>query len=138
MPVLNYTQRLTNLQNRKFDKEFNESIISKSFGLKKLSDNVKYLVKSMRPIHEKYNARTLDAANKVLKHLQEGYDLHFNRAYRIQGSVKTSTNIKVHSDLDLLTVIDRYYFPEIRRSEAYTWSDPDEDIKSLEHNQKKF
>ena len=32
MATLNYTKRLANLQNRKFDKELNESLISKSFG----------------------------------------------------------------------------------------------------------
>jgi len=131
MAALDYTKRLTNLQNRKFDRELNESLISKSFSAGQLPDNVKYLVESMRPIDQKYNAKTIDAAGRVQKHLENNLDLHFNRAYRTQGSVRTATNIKVHSDFDLLTIIDRYFYPEISNGNVYKDSDPDEDIKEL-------
>lgn len=131
MASLNYTKRLTNLQNRKFDKELNESVISESFRGTDLPDNVKYLVESMRPIDQKYNSRTIDAANRVQKHLQDQLNLHFNRAYRTQGSVKTFTNIKVHSDFDLLTIIDKYFYPEVSSGNKYEDSDPYDDIKEL-------
>jgi len=133
MATLNYTKRLSNLQDRKFDRELNESLISKTFSASQLPDNVKYLVESMRPIDQKYNSKTIDAASRVQKHLQDGYDLHFNRAYRTQGSVRTATNIKVHSDFDLLTIIDRYHFnaPEIPNEIDYTETSPDDDILEL-------
>jgi len=131
MATLDYTKRLTNLQNRKFDRELNESLISKSFSAGQLPSNVKYLVESMRPIDQKYNAKTIDAASKVQKHLEDNFDLHFQRAYRTQGSVRTATNIKVHSDFDLLTIIDRYYYPEISNGNVYKESVPDEDIKEM-------
>jgi hypothetical protein len=131
MATLNYTNRLSNLQNRKFDRELNESLISKSFSAGQLPDNVKYLVECMRPIDQKYNAKTLDAAGRVQKHLEDNFNLHFNRAYRTQGSVKTATNIKVHSDFDLLAIIDRYFYPEISSGNVYKDSDPNEDIKEL-------
>lgn len=133
MATLNYTKRLSNLQDRKFDRELNESLISKTFSASQLPENVKYLVESMRPIDQKYNNRTIDAAGRVQKHLQDGYNLHFNRAYRTQGSVRTATNIKVHSDFDLLTVIDRYSFnaPGIPNESDYTSSNPDDDILEL-------
>ncbi len=130
MATLDYTTRLVNLQNRKFDQELNESIISKSFSSKDFPANIKYLLESMSPIDQKYNDRTIEAAGRVQKHLQDNYKLHFNRAFRTQGSVKTRTNIKVHSDFDLLTIIDRYNFnaPGIPNEKDYTESDPDEDI----------
>lgn len=131
MAALDYTKRLTNLQNRKFDRELKESLISKSFSARDIPDNVKYLVESMRPIDQKYNSKTFDAANRVQKHLQEGFNLHFNRVYRTQGSVKTATNIKVHSDIDLLTIIDKYFYPEISNGNTYTASDPHDDIREL-------
>lgn len=133
MATLNYTKRLTNLQNRRFDRELNESIISRSFSTKGLPDDIKYLMESMRPIDQKYNARTIEAASNVQKHLEGGFHLHFNRAYRTQGSVMTATNIKVHSDYDLLTIIDRYHFnaPGIPNESDYTASNPDEDISAL-------
>jgi hypothetical protein len=131
MATLNYTTRLTNLQNRKFDRELNESLLSKSFSTKNLPDDVKYLLEAMRPIDKKYNDKTIEAANRVQKHVETGYNLHFKRAYRRQGSVMTSTNIKVHSDFDLLTIIDRYHYPEVSNGNHYTESDPNDDIKEL-------
>jgi hypothetical protein len=140
MATLDYTKRLTNLQNRKFDRELNESLISKSFSSKLLPDNVKYLVESMRPIDQKYNQKTIEAAGRVQKHLQDGYNLHFNRAFRTQGSVRTATNIKVHSDFDLLAIIDRYHYnaPDIPNESDYIASNPDEDILELRRQSTKI
>ncbi|GAB3719309.1 hypothetical protein GCM10027592_62830 [Spirosoma flavus] len=130
MATLNYANRLANLQNRKFDKELNESVLSKSFETRQIPDDVKYLLESMRPIDQKYNDKTYTAAQRVQTHLQNGLELHFERAYRTQGSVKTNTNIKVHSDFDLLTIVDKYHYPQTLRS-SYTASDPNQDIKEL-------
>jgi len=131
MATLNYTKRLSNLQTRKFDQELHESVLSKSFGTRDLPDDVKYLVESMLPIDNKYNNKTIEAAEMVKKHLENKFQLHFNRAYRTQGSVKTSTNIKVHSDLDLLAIIDKYFYPEKSNGNVYTESDPNVDIKEF-------
>jgi hypothetical protein len=132
MATLNYTQRLTNLQNRRFDRDLNESLLSKSFSSVEIPDNVKYLAESMRPIDSKSTDRTLEAASRVQKHLEAGFKLHFNRQYRTQGSVKTNTHIKA-SDFDFLTIIDRYHFnaPGIPVENPYTESNPDDDIKEL-------
>ena len=132
MANLNYSRRLQNLQDRKFDRELNESLISKSFSSKDIPDNVKYLVESMRPIDQKYDARTYDAAARVQKHLESGFDLHFKRAYENQGSVMTKTNIKVHSDFDLLTIVEGYYYSENPDpANSYIRSNPNDDIIEL-------
>lgn len=133
MATINYGQRLQNIQNRKFDKELNESVVSNTFSSREIPENVKYLAESMRKIEQKYNNRTYDAANRVQKHLQDNLNLHFNRAYKTQGSVITNTNIKVHSDFDLLTIIDKYHYnqPGVENSSDYTASNPDDDILAL-------
>lgn len=133
MATLNYTQRLANLQSRKFDRELNESQISKSFSTRDIPDNLKYLLEATRKIDAKYNAKTVEAANRVQKHLENNLKLNFSRAYRTQGSVITSTNIKVHSDFDLLTIVDRYHYnaPSLPVTSPYTASEPREDIKAL-------
>src|SRR4051812_17447331 len=112
MAILNYAERLRRLESRKFDPDARVSLMSKSASARLLPENVKYLVESMRPIDDDYNAKTLTAAERVQKHLEEGFNLHFNRSYRTQGSVRTKTNIQVHSDFDLLTIVDRYFYPE--------------------------
>lgn len=121
------------MQARKFDGQLNESQISKSFNTREIPENLKYLVEATRKIDSKYNAKTVEAANRVQKHLEDGLNLHFRRAYRTQGSVITSTNIKVHSDFDLLTIVDRYHYhaPSVPVKSLYTFSEPSDDIKNL-------
>lgn len=131
MARLNYTNRLNNLQKRRFDEDLKKSIISESFGKSEYPDNIKYMVESMMPIDQKYNEKTLVAADRVQSHLHGGYKLHFNVAYRKQGSVMTGTNIKVHSDFDLLTIIDRYHYTEGEAKSPYKDTDPNDDIKEL-------
>lgn len=131
MANLNYDRRISNLRNRRFDKDLNESTLTKSFSTSDLPENIKYLVESMLPIGKKYNERTLQAAQNVQNHLERDFNLHFRRAYKNQGSVMAGTNIKVHSDIDLLTVIDRYHYPQGQPVNPYTESDPNSDIKDL-------
>ncbi|SDR14804.1 hypothetical protein SAMN05421664_3793 [Chryseobacterium soldanellicola] len=130
---LNYERRLSNLQSRRYDNELNESVISKSFSNDKIPKNIKYLYESMSKIDSKYNERTYDAANRVQKHLEGNFNLHFDRAYRTQGSVVTGTNIKVHSDFDLLVIINKYHFngPNVPINNPYTDTDHTDDIKDL-------
>ncbi|WP_146380393.1 nucleotidyltransferase family protein [Mucilaginibacter pallidiroseus] len=85
----------------------------------------------MKPIGTKYNAKTIQAAENVQSHLERGLKVHFDRAYRTQGSVRTNTNIRVHSDFDLLTIIDKYFYPQTSTRNVYTESDPDADIEEL-------
>jgi hypothetical protein len=122
-----------NVENRRFDYELNESVLSKSFSATEIPQNVKYLMESMLKIDDKYNERTKEAAKRVKNHLESGFNLSFNRAYRTQGSVMTSTNIKVHSDFDLLTIIDRYHYlsPDLPNDDPYKDSNPHDDIKNL-------
>ena len=133
MAIINYRQRLQNIQDRKFDRELKESVVSKTFSSQEIPENIKYLAESMRKIDQQYNSKTYDAANRVQKHLEDNLSLHFNRVYRTQGSVITNTNIKVHSDFDLLTIVDKYHYnePLVKNSSDYTQSDPDEDILEL-------
>lgn len=137
---LDYEQRLKNIQNRRFDNDLNESILTKSFSSTNIPKNIKYLMESMVRIDNKYNDKTIEAAKRVQTHLENGYDLHFKRVYRTQGSVTTSTNIKVHSDFDLLTIIDRYHFNGVGvpNENPYTETEPNVDIKSLRSQSEKI
>lgn len=109
MATLNYTQRLNNLQARRFDRDLNESLLSKSFSRSDIPQDIKYLVEAMMPIPKKSTDRTLEAAGRVQKHLENGFDLKFSRAYRTQGSVMSNTHFKA-SDFDFLTIIDQYHY----------------------------
>jgi hypothetical protein len=138
--AIDYEKRLKNLSARRFDNELNESILTKSFSSNSIPKNIKYLMESMVRIDKKYNDKTIEAAKRVQEHLENSYDLHFSRAYRTQGSVTTSTNIKVHSDFDLLTIIDSYHYvgTGVPNNNPYTDSEPNTDIKSLRRQSEKI
>jgi hypothetical protein len=138
--AIDYERRLNNLSARRYDNELKESILSRSFSSTIIPKNIKYLMESMIRIDKKYTDRTIEAANRVQKHLENGYNLHFSRAYRTQGSVTTSTNIKVHSDFDLLTIVNRYHYPGVGVSNdnPYTISNPNSDIKDLRSQSEKI
>ncbi|RYE41541.1 MAG: hypothetical protein EOP48_23895, partial [Sphingobacteriales bacterium] len=86
MATLNYQQRLSNLQQRRFDRELNESVLTKSFSRTDIPDDIKYLAESMRPIAKKSTDKTIEAASRVQRHLESKYRLGFTNAYRTQGS----------------------------------------------------
>jgi hypothetical protein len=131
MATLNYQNRLRNLENRKFDNSFNESAASSTYRSTAAPENIRYLLESMTQIDTKYNNRTIEAAQKVQNHLENSLNVHFNRAYRTQGSVITKTNIKVHSDFDLLAIVDRYVYPQTSNGNEWTASVPDDDIREF-------
>lgn len=131
MAILDYNKRIANLQNRRFDQVLNESALSKSFDTQEIPENVVYLLESMKPIGDKYNAKTEQAAEAVRRHLEAGLKVHFQRVYRTQGSVRTNTNIRIHSDIDLLAIIDKYFYPQTSKGPDYTESDPNVDIVDL-------
>ncbi len=130
---LDYQKRLKNIENRRFDNELQKSVLSDSYSAADIPRNVKYLMEAMQRIDRKYNDKTTEAAKRVQNHLDSGYDLHFSIAYRTQGSISTSTNIKIHSDFDLLTIIDRYHYlgQGLPNNDPYTASNPNSDIKEL-------
>ncbi len=133
MAVIDYIQRLDNIQARKFDSSINESLISKSFSRTDIPADIKYLREITTPLGRLYNNKTIDAGSRVKNHLKNGLDLHLSIAYRNQGSVMTDTNIKVHSDFDLLTIIDRYHYTGegVPNNNPYTETNPISDIELL-------
>lgn len=133
MANLNYTRRLSNLKARRYDEDLMKADLSGSFGKSLVPENLEYLIESMRPIDKKYNDITLTAAHNVQNHLEQALNTSFGMAYRTQGSVMTNTNIRIYSDIDLLTIIDRYCFlaPALLPPKNPYQGVPDSDILSL-------
>src|SRR6185437_14572769 len=132
--ALNYARRLQNLQDRRYDPTIQKSILSESFSKLELPEDLKYLAESMRPIEKSYNEKTITAANNVKTHLDRDLQIGLSKAYKYQGSVMTNTNIRTYSDIDLLTIIDSYYYPEVHDPNNVYGGDPDSDINQLHKN----
>lgn len=72
----------------------------------------KYIKLAMNEVDGDYTAKTIEAGNKAKEHLmaeQIGVD------YKFQGSVMTQTHIKGASDIDLLTLTNKYVSTDITK-----------------------
>ncbi|MEJ5266527.1 MAG: hypothetical protein WHW07_01805 [Bacteroidales bacterium] len=76
------------------------------------SDVLTYIRLAMKGVEPEYTQKSKDAGERVKEHLgKELVDVSF----KYQGSVMTDTHIKGYSDIDLLTICEKFYQPD-------TWS----------------
>lgn len=90
-----------NPDNIAFKKTFSDELSTISY-----SDVLTFIRVAMKGVEPEYTQRSKDAGEKVKEHLlKEITDVTF----KYQGSVMTNTHIKGHSDIDLLSVCDKFY-----------------------------
>ncbi|WP_439881656.1 nucleotidyltransferase domain-containing protein [Pontibacter sp. MBLB2868] len=70
------------------------------------SDVLVYIRTAMKGVEPEYTQKSKDAGEAVKRHLS---GVLRNVTYRYQGSVMTNTHIRGHSDIDLLTISDKFY-----------------------------
>lgn len=101
-------------------------------------DAAKFVKLAMSPVDESYTQRSINAGNNArdwLKAKQTDVD------YAFQGSVMTNTHIKGYSDIDLLTLCDKFYGTEISKVRellkqtynGYSWRD-EQKLRDFEKN----
>jgi hypothetical protein len=69
------------------------------------TDILKYIKLAMRGVEPEYTQKSKEAGERVKDHLSSLSDVIF----KYQGSVMTNTHIKGASDIDLLTICDKFY-----------------------------
>lgn len=107
----NYTSLLKSIEAR-YNPDNNRLVETRTFsdlsGLDK--DIARYVKLSMGEVDEEYTNKTLQAGEAVKNHLQaEQTDVR----YEYQGSVMTRTHIRGVSDIDLLTLTEKFHSTEI-------------------------
>ena len=70
------------------------------------SQVLSYIKLAMKGVEPEYTKKSREAGERVKDHLSKKLD---NIVFRYQGSVMTNTHIKGHSDIDLLTISDKFY-----------------------------
>jgi hypothetical protein len=70
------------------------------------SDVLTYIRVAMKSVEPEYTQKSKEAGEKVKEHLSKQL---INVVYKYQGSVMTNTHIKGYSDIDLLTICDKFY-----------------------------
>lgn len=73
------------------------------------SEVLTYIRISMKGVDIEYTQKSKDAGERVKEHLLKGLQ---NVSFRYQGSVMTNTHIKGYSDIDLLTISEKFYQPD--------------------------
>ena len=117
-----YDQLLANVRNRRSDFDnygiLQKSVLTESFRKQNLPETVKYVYESMQSVGQEYTDKTFEEAGRVQRQIKEAVktangvinDVTFD----YQGSVPLNTHIKVHSDLDILVIHDRFYYGATR------------------------
>lgn len=90
-----------NPDNFTLEKSFSDELATISY-----SQVLTYIRYAMSAVEPEYTQKSKDAGERVKEHLsKELKDVSF----KYQGSVMTDTHIKGHSDIDLLTISEKFY-----------------------------
>lgn len=90
-----------NPENFALKKSFSDELATISY-----SDVLTFIRVAMKGVEPEYTQRSKDAGERVKEHLNNKLN---DVTFRYQGSVMTDTHIKGYSDIDLLTICDKFY-----------------------------
>ncbi|HVU17428.1 MAG TPA: hypothetical protein VHD32_10905 [Candidatus Didemnitutus sp.] len=118
--------RRASLEKRLFGR-YNESYEQQT------GEDAKYLLGAMAPVDSAATGVLLDQCAKVQNQLATRLAASYpGIAFRKQGSVSNNTHIKYYSDIDLLTIIDRFVSLEPPQTAAYPYAGvPADDLLTL-------
>lgn len=123
--------RLERLQGRRIDPEvIGAKQLNEVYKRISQSDSVKYVLGAMQPIDPEYTKATYAEGDRVWNQLEK--NLTITCELRYQGSVTNDTHIKAKSDIDLLTVIGRFFTLEQPQEPSSPYQgDPIQDLRDL-------
>lgn len=96
-----------NPENFTFQKSFSDELSTISY-----SEVLTYVRIAMKGVEPEYTQKSKDAGERVKEHLSTGLK---DVVFRYQGSVMTNTHIKGYSDIDLLTISDKFYYYDAKK-----------------------
>lgn len=139
---MNYNKRFQNLQSRKhgdFTKDISMENFSESVSKSELisSKLLRYIVGAMEPVSDEYTKNTYKEGERIKNHLENELS---NIKFEYQGSVTNNTHIMRYSDIDLLTICDKFYtykksIPELDGYGGQSYKgNPENDLRELREN----
>ena len=93
-----------NPENFAIKKAFSDELSTISY-----SDVLTYIRIAMKGVEPEYTQKSRDAGERVKEHLASELK---NVSFKYQGSIMTDTHIKGYSDIDLLTICEKFYQPD--------------------------
>ncbi|WP_090388961.1 hypothetical protein [Niabella drilacis] len=90
-----------NPEHRALTKAFSDELSTISY-----SDVLVFIRTAMKGVEPEYTQKSKDAGERVKEHLSKELS---QVSFKYQGSVMTNTHIKAYSDIDLLTISEKFY-----------------------------
>lgn len=104
------SNRIDKLQNRRSDTPLRAMAMDEAYASIKEDDAVKYAIGAMQPIKKTYTDVCIAEGERVKNQLANGLNRDSPVAdFAYQGSVTSDTHIRVHSDIDLLTLHKAFF-----------------------------
>jgi hypothetical protein len=99
----------------------------------KEDESIRYAIGAMQPLDPDYIANTFAEGDRVKSQLEENLGAYgFVTEFEYQGSTTNGTQVRVHSDLDLLTVATDFYSVQPPgKVTSHYHGDPLAELKSL-------
>jgi hypothetical protein len=96
-------------------------------------ESTKYLLGAMKPVDAQYTARLREQGDRVENQLTARLKPNYQGIeFRRQGSVSNNTHIKYYSDIDVLTIIDKFYTLEHPQEPDFPYTgEPIDDLITL-------
>ena len=109
--------RYEKLLNRRTDPEvskFTAFSANEAYKAVQEGENIKYALGAMQPVDPEYTKNTYSECERVQNQLAKAFDAaDISVDFDHQGSVTNDTHIKARSDIDLLTVVQRFHWVEL-------------------------
>jgi hypothetical protein len=131
--MTDYTKKFENLKSRRQDTITKVFSVSESFNKRAYGETTTYALEAMEEINQEYTRNTYKQVERVQNQLKPGLkEYGIDVEFRYQGSVPVNTHIKLYSDIDLLTIHQRFFSlePPLVPSNPY-FGDPVSDLKEL-------
>jgi len=99
-----HQSKFEKLRNRRLPLEKLANQFSEEYRRATKNTDYEYLVEAMQPIANDYTEQTFEQGDRVKNQLESNLEYQHYAEYAYQGSVTSDTHIKVHSDIDLITI----------------------------------
>lgn len=104
---MNYTDALRRLRQRRNPEDL---MIKEAYAHIEEDEPIRYIIGSMAEIDPDYTAKTYSEGDRVKNQIASGMKRNSLSAdFEYQGSVTKNTHIRAHSDIDLLTLEERFF-----------------------------
>lgn len=93
----------------------------------------KYILGALRPVDKQYTQKLIDQGDRIENQLKKGLEEQYPRLeFRRQGSVSNYTHIRYSSDIDILTIIDKFHTLEHPQEAPFPYKgEPNSDLLNL-------